>query len=80
MSLDDSEKSVKEVLVVARPWRRLGVVLNAHDGQRTMLQSLHGVIVQVYVADLDLRRQTVRVNRVAVVLRRNMNPPRWLSP
>ena len=66
--------------LVARAGGRFGVVLDAHYGQRAMLQALHGVVVEVEVADLYLGRQAVRVNRVAVILGGDVDAAGWLSP
>ena len=62
------KESVEDVFAVEGAGRRLGVVLDRHDGQRPVADALYGAVVQVDVAYLDLRGQAVGVDGVAVVL------------
>ncbi len=68
------DEIVEEVARVVRAGRRLGMILDAEKRERAVAHALVGVIVQIYVRDLDIaRRQGIRIDAEAVVLRGNFH-------
>ena len=66
-------KLLKKVLRIVRSRAGLGVVLNAERAAGLVLESGHSSVVQIHVGHLDVCRQGIRINRIAVVLRRDGN-------
>src|SRR5438093_11341782 len=66
----------EDVRVVPGARVRLGVVLHGEDGELLVNHPLDRVVVQVPVGDLELGRlHGLRVDREAVVLRGDVDPP-----
>src|SRR2546430_8388156 len=74
--LDLRHEISEDVLVVPRSGPCLRVVLDGEDWQLAMGHPFHRAIVQVHVGDLELRfRKGIRIDRVAVILRRDVDTP-----
>src|SRR3990170_2370039 len=71
------QEFVKDILVVSGAGGGLGVVLDGEDGQVSMGKALHGAVVEVYLAHLQLPFKAVAVQGVAVVLGGDKYPPRF---
>src|SRR5216117_3075532 len=74
--LDLRDEIPEDVLVVPRPGTGLRVVLDGENRQLAVGHPFHRAVVQVHVGYLELRlRQGVRVDREAVILRGDVDPP-----
>ena len=71
--VDHLHKSVEHVLVVEGARGRFRMVLDGHYRKRLVSNALDGVVVQVDVADLDLRRERIRIDREAMILGGDMD-------
>src|SRR5262245_14307251 len=57
-----------------RAGRRLGMILNAERGKRTVFKAFNGVVVQIDVSNVDfVHIQTFRVDSETVILRGNFH-------
>src|ERR1019366_4969902 len=69
--VDHRAETGKEARGIVRTGRGLRVILHAEDGLGLVAHALDGLIVEVDAIDHHLRRQWGRVDREAVVLRRD---------
>ncbi len=68
-------KLAEKVVRVVRAGRGLGMILHAENGMIAMPHSLDGLVVQINVCDFHVRRQRVRIDGEAVILRRDRDAP-----
>src|SRR5512137_426643 len=75
-SPDHRQKLVEEIEIVQRARRCLGVVLDGHNGQLTVMQPFHRPIVEIDVTDFQASFQGVSINSIAMVLSGDVYPAR----
>ena len=78
--LQHLDELLKAHVGVVRSGRGLGVVLDAHRLLRLAQQARACAVVQVDVGDVHVSREGLRVNRVIVVLRADLNPACAVEP
>src|SRR3989442_8113640 len=72
MGLDHLEELVENVDIVKRARRGLRMVLDRQHRLAAVTQPLAGAVVQVKLRDFDIAGEAIRVDSVAVVLRRDV--------
>ena len=87
--IDQRRELPEEVAGIVRAGRGLGMVLHAEDGPVLVAQALDGVVVEIDVRDLDVRRAALAASTAkpwfcavmaTLPLRRSLTgwlPPRW---
>src|ERR687898_1778723 len=67
------EKLPEEVIRIVRAWRCFGMILHREGGPLSVAEPLNGAVVQIQGRDVSRFWQRVRVDREAVVLRRDLD-------
>src|SRR5207248_11804338 len=71
--LNQIQEIVEQVIGVVRTWRRFRMILHAEHRPFTVTQSFDSSVVQIQMRHLDIVGQRFRIDREAVILRRDFD-------
>src|SRR4051794_1460773 len=74
--IHELNESIEEIFIVVRPRSSFRVVLDRHHWEILVSQPLSGSVIEVQVAWLRPPAQSLRINRIAVVLGSDVNGAR----
>src|SRR6202043_808512 len=74
--IHQAAKALEQVVRIVRSGRRLGMILHREERDANSAQAFDGLVVQIQMRKVNLTRERFRVNREAMILRRDFAPPR----